>query len=51
MRRLTNGKSRFEAPSDLPFEGLLVHMAGQGSNGFGIEEPPEFFPAHTFVSA
>ena len=77
VRRLTNGKSRFEEPSDLPFEGLLVHMAGQGSNGFcvvdigesedavrrfretispiaqavGIEEPPEFFPAHTFVSA
>ena len=36
VRRLTNGKSRFEAPSDLPFEGLLVHMAGQGSNGFCV---------------
>jgi hypothetical protein len=76
VRRLTNGKSRIEAPSDLPFEGLLVHVAGQGRNGFcivdvfaseeavaafrdavgtipqevGIEEPPDFFPAHTFFS-
>ncbi len=76
VRRLTNGKSRVESPSDLPFEGLLVHVAGQGENGFcvvdvfaseeavhrfretispiaqevGIEDPPEFFPAHTFVS-
>ncbi len=74
VRRLTNGKSRIESPSDLPFEGLLVHVAGQGKNGFcivdvfaseeavaafrdavgtipqevGIEEPPDFFPAHTF---
>ena len=76
VRRLTNGKSRFESASDLPFEGLLVHLAGQSKNGFcivdifadeeavenfrrvigtipqevGIEEPPEFFPAHTFIS-
>jgi hypothetical protein len=76
VRRLTNGKSRVESPSDLPFEGLLVHIAGQRENGFcivdifeseeaveefrqvmgtipqevGIEEPPEFFPAHTFVA-
>jgi hypothetical protein len=76
VRRLTNGKSRIESPSDLPFEGLLVHVAGQGKNGFciidvfaseeavaafqdavgpipqevGIEEPPYFFPAHTFFS-
>jgi hypothetical protein len=75
VRRLT-GKSRIESPSDLPFEGLLVHVAGQGRNGFcivdifeseeaverfneamgtiprevGIEEPPEFFPAHTVMS-
>ena len=77
VRRLTNGKSRFESASDLPFDGLLVHMAGQGKDGFcvvdifaseeavenfrqvmgamprevGILEAPEFFPAHTFVSA
>ena len=76
VRRLTNGKSRIESLSDLPFEGLLVHVAGQGKNGFcivdvfaseeavaafqnalgkipqevGIEEPPDFFPAHTFFS-
>jgi hypothetical protein len=76
IRRLTNGKSRVESPSDLPFEGLLVHIAGQRENGFcivdifeseeaveefrqvmgtipqevGIEEPPDFFPAHTFVA-
>lgn len=75
VRRLT-GKSRFESPSDLPFDGLLVHAAGHGPNGFcvfdvfesedaverfrsaigtipeevGIEEPPQFFPAHTAIS-
>jgi hypothetical protein len=36
VRRLTNGKSRIESPSDLPFEGLLVHAAGEGPNGFHI---------------
>ena len=78
VRRLTNGeKSRVESVSDFPFEGLLVHMAGQSENGFcivdvweseeavarfreaiapivqeiGIEDPPEFFPVHTFISA
>jgi hypothetical protein len=29
VRRLTNGKSRVESLSDLPFEGLLVHITGQ----------------------
>jgi hypothetical protein len=76
IRRLTNGKLRVESPSDLPIDGLLVHAAGEGPNGFcifdvfeseeaverfrelvtpiaqevGIEEPPQFFPAHTFMS-
>ncbi|MGH8928724.1 MAG: hypothetical protein ACRDWH_10265 [Acidimicrobiia bacterium] len=77
IRRLTNGKkSRVKSLSDLPFEGVLVHLAGQSANGFcivdifeseeaveqfhqvmgtipqevGIEEPPEFFPAHTSVA-
>ncbi len=36
VRMLTNGKRRLESPSDLRFEGLLVHAAGQGPNGFGI---------------
>jgi hypothetical protein len=35
VRRLT-GKTRIEAPSDLPFDGLLVHAAGQGPNGFCV---------------
>ena len=35
VRRLT-GKARIEAPSDLPFDGLLVHAAGQGPNGFCV---------------
>jgi hypothetical protein len=77
VRRLTNDKGRLESLSDLPFEGLLMHVAGQGKDGFyivdvfesqeavdrfneamgsipkevGIEEPPKFFPAHTFISA
>jgi hypothetical protein len=76
VRRLTNGKSRLESPSDLPFEGLLVHVAAGTEDGFlivdvfeseeavrrfneamatiprevGIEEPPRFYPAHTFIS-
>jgi 2'-5' RNA ligase len=35
VRRLT-GKTRIEAPSDLPFDGLLVHAAGEGPNGFCV---------------
>ena len=78
VRRLTDGKkSRPDSLSDFPFEGLLVHAAGQTENGcciidvweseeaiarfreviapivqeVGIDDPPEFFPAHTFISA
>jgi len=36
VRKLTNGKPRIEAASDLPFDGLLVHAAGEGPNGFYI---------------
>ena len=76
VRRLT-GKSHADSVSGFPFEGLIVHAAGQAAGGFcvvdvweseeaverfrdaiapvakeaGIEEPPEFFPAHTYVSA
>ena len=35
VRRLT-GKSRFESASDLPFESLLFHCAGQGPDGFYV---------------
>jgi len=77
VRRLTKGKSRLDSPSDLPFDGLLVHATAHTEDGFlvfdvfeseeavtrfneamktiprevGIEEPPSFYPAHTFISA
>jgi hypothetical protein len=35
VRRLT-GKSHLESPVDLPFEGLLMHVAGEGKDGFCI---------------
>jgi len=76
VRRLTNRERRLESTSDLPFDGLVVHVAGQGKNGFcvidvfaseeavesfneamrsiprevGIEQPPDFFPVHTFIT-
>lgn len=76
VRRLT-GKRRLESTSDLPFDGVIAHAAGQASGGFcvvdifdsqeavdafnaalgtiprdiGIEQPPDFFPAHTFIHA
>ena len=75
VRRLT-GKERIENPSDLPFPGLIAHMAGESEDGFcivdvfdseeavgrfrealgtipqdvGIEVPPDFFPAHTYMT-
>ena len=75
VRRLTNRERRLESTSDLPFDGLVVHVAGHGRNGFcvvdvfaseeavesfnaamatiprevGIEQPPDFFPVHTFI--
>jgi hypothetical protein len=36
VRKLTGGKDRVESPSDWPVEGLLVHAAGQGPNGFRV---------------
>jgi hypothetical protein len=36
IRRLTNGKRRLESPSDLPVEGLLVHVAVQTENSFMV---------------
>ena len=35
VRRLT-GKDRIESASDLPFEGLLIHMAGESKDGFCV---------------
>jgi hypothetical protein len=51
VRRLTNGNARIEVHSDLPFEGMLVHAAGEGPNGFlifdvfGSEDAVERFRA------
>lgn len=76
VRRLTDGRPRLESPSDLPFDGLLMHVATETDRGFlivdvfesedavarfneamatiprevGIEEPPSFYPAHTFIA-
>src|SRR5262245_42502280 len=76
VHRLTGGKARLESTTELPFDGLVAHVTGQGRDGFwvvdvfeseaavdafhaalgsiprevGIEEPPEFFPAHTFIA-
>jgi hypothetical protein len=36
VRKLTDGKSRVESPSDWPVAGLLVHAAGQGETGFRV---------------
>ena len=36
VRRLTGGKRRIASSSDLSFEGLLVHAAGDGPNGFCV---------------
>lgn len=34
--KLTGGKTKMEAFSDWPVEGILMHSAGQGPNGFRI---------------
>jgi len=36
IRRLTGGRERVERASDWPVEGLLVHVAGEGPNGFRV---------------
>ena len=35
VRRLA-GKPQLSSPSDWPVEGLLVHVSGQGANGFRV---------------
>lgn len=34
--KVTGGKSRVETPADWPVKGLLVHVAGQGEQGFRV---------------
>ena len=36
VRKLSDGKSRMESPSDWPVAGLLVHAAGQADSGFRV---------------
>jgi hypothetical protein len=36
VARSVAGKDRLESPSDWPVEGLLVHAAGEGSDGFRV---------------
>lgn len=36
VRGLTGGKSRLESASDGGIEGLLVHVAGEGDDGFWV---------------
>ena len=36
VSRLTEGKSRFESMNEVPFEGLLVHVAAETEDGFLI---------------
>jgi hypothetical protein len=36
VNKMTGGKSRMESPADWPVEGLLVHVAGEGENGFRV---------------
>jgi hypothetical protein len=36
VRKLTGGKDRLETRTDWPVEGLLVHIAGEGPNGFRV---------------
>jgi hypothetical protein len=36
IRLLSGGRSRMEKPGDWPVKGLLVHVAGQGPNGFRV---------------
>jgi hypothetical protein len=42
VRKLT-GKDRLDSPADWPVDGLLVHAAGEGPNGFRVVESEEAF--------
>ena len=36
VKKLTDGKDSMESASDWPVEGILVHSAGQGPDGFRV---------------
>ena len=36
VEKLTDGKSKMESLSDWPVEGILMHCAGEGPNGFRV---------------
>lgn len=36
VEKLTGGKSKMESLSDWPVDGILMHCAGQGPNGFRV---------------
>lgn len=36
VKRLTGGSTRMESLSDWPVEGILMHCAGEGPNGFRV---------------
>jgi len=36
VKKLTGGKDSMESASDWPVEGILVHSAGQGPDGFRV---------------
>ena len=36
VRRVAGGRAPMQSPADWPVEGLLVHAAGQGKDGFRV---------------
>lgn len=36
VSKLTGGRGQLNSPSDWPVAGLLVHVAGEGPNGFRV---------------
>jgi hypothetical protein len=36
VEKLTGGKTKMESLSDWPVDGILVHIAGEGPNGFRV---------------
>lgn len=52
VEKITGGKSRLDSLSDWPVEGILMHAAGQGADGFRVvdvwesEEAAQAFGEH-----